>query len=150
MTNIKTLCIRTYNCSRIDNKGVTLVEVMISLVIFLIVFMGLMQTALLSIDGNVRNVQRDEAITIANGELDDLKNLPFDTLATGTNCRTVSRDFRNISKQFNLCDIITDLDAGVNTRSIQVVIGWNHKNETAAQSPTNREFQHSITTVRRR
>jgi prepilin-type N-terminal cleavage/methylation domain-containing protein len=134
----------------INNKGVTLVEVMISLVIFLIVFMGLMQTALLSIDGNVRNVERDEAITIANGELDDLKNVPFDSLTLGTNCRTVSKDFRNISKAFNLCDTVTNLDAGVNTRSINVVVGWDHKNETAAQSPTNREFQHSITTVRRR
>jgi prepilin-type N-terminal cleavage/methylation domain-containing protein len=136
----------------INNKGVTLVEVMISLVIFLIVFMGLMQTALLSIDGNVRNVQRDEAIAIANGELDDLKNVPFGTIAAGTNCRTVSRDFRNISKQFNLCDTITDLpdpDGTVKTKSITVVIGWNHKNETTAQLPTNREFQHSITTLRR-
>jgi prepilin-type N-terminal cleavage/methylation domain-containing protein len=137
--------------NNINNKGVTLVEVMIALVIFLIVFMGLMQTALLSIDGNVRNVERDEAITIANGELDNLKNVPFDTLTTpDPPCRIVSRDFRNISKQFNLCDIITDLDTGVNTKSIQVVIGWDHKNETAAQSPTNREFQHSITTVRRK
>ena len=76
----------------INNKGVTLVEVMISLVIFLIVFMGLMQTALLSIDGNVRNVERDEAITIANGELDNLKNVPFDTL----NCR---HDLQNSLKR---------------------------------------------------
>lgn len=137
----------------INNKGVTLVEVMISLVIFLIVFMGLMQTALLSIDGNVRNVERDEAIMIANGELDNLKNVPFNTLTAGTNCRTVSRDFRNISKQFNLCDTITDLldpDGTVKTKSIAVVIGWDHKKETAALSPTNREFQHSITTVRRK
>ena len=135
----------------INNKGVTLVEVMISLVIFLIVFMGLMQTALLSIDGNVRNVQRDEAIMIANGELDNLKNIPFNDplLNAATTCRIVSRDFRNISKQYNVCDIIANLDAAVNTKSIQVVVGWNHKNETAVQSPTNREFQHSITTVRR-
>jgi prepilin-type N-terminal cleavage/methylation domain-containing protein len=139
----------------INNKGVTLVEVMISLVIFLIVFMGLMQTALLSIDGNVRNVQRDEAIAIANGELDNLKNRPFDDplLNAATTCRIVSRDFRNISKQFNLCDTITDFldpDGTVKTKSIEVVVGWNHKNETAVQSPTNREFQHSITTLRRR
>jgi prepilin-type N-terminal cleavage/methylation domain-containing protein len=135
----------------INNKGVTLVEVMISLVIFLIVFMGLMQTALLSIDGNVRNVERDEAIMIANGELDNLKNIPFNDplLNAATTCRIVSRDFRNISKQYNVCDIIANLDAAVNTKSIQVVVGWNHKNETAVQSPTNREFQHSITTVRR-
>jgi prepilin-type N-terminal cleavage/methylation domain-containing protein len=135
----------------INNKGVTLVEVMISLVIFLIVFMGLMQTALLSIDGNVRNVERDEAIMIANGELDNLKNIPFNDplLNAATTCRIVSRDFRNISKQYKVCDIIANLDAGVNTKSIQVVVGWNHKNETAVQSPTDREFQHSITTLRR-
>ena len=138
----------------INNKGFTLVEVMISLAIFLIVFMGLMQTALLSIDGNVRNVERDEAITIVNGEMDNLRNVPFnDTLLNaGTNCppTPIKKDFRNIRKDYYICRIITDLDAGVNTKSIQVVIGWDHKNETAAQSPTNREFQHSITTVRRR
>lgn len=133
----------------INNKGVTLVEVMISLVIFLIVFMGLMQTALLSIDGNVRNVQRDEAITIANGELDDLKNFPFGTLTTpDPPCRKVFRDFRNIRKDYNVCDTITDL--GSDTKTINVVVGWDHKKETAAQTPTNREFQHSITTLRRR
>jgi len=135
----------------INNKGVTLVEVMISLVIFLIVFMGLMQTALLSIDGNVRNVQRDEAITIANGELDDLKNVPFgdSRLNAGTNCPTtpISRDFRNIRKDYYICRIITDL--GSDTKTINVVVGWDHKKETAAQTPTNREFQHSITTLRR-
>jgi prepilin-type N-terminal cleavage/methylation domain-containing protein len=139
--------------SHINNKGVTLVEVMISLVIFLIVFMGLMQTALLSIDGNVRNVERDEAIAIANGEIDNLKIVPFGTLTTpNPPCRTVSRNFRNISKQFNLCDTITDLpdpDGTVKTKSIAVVVGWDHKKETAAQLPTNREFQHSITTLRR-
>jgi prepilin-type N-terminal cleavage/methylation domain-containing protein len=136
----------------LNNKGVTLVEVMIALVIFLIVFMGLMQTALLSIDGNVRNVQRDEAITLANGELDNLRNTPFDSLnADATwHCNTSSKDFRNISKQFNICERVTNLDAAPNTRSIDVVIGWDHKNETAAQSPTNKEFQHSISTVRRR
>ena len=139
----------------INNKGVTLVEVMISLVIFLIVFMGLMQTALLSIDGNVRNVERDEAIMIANGELDYLRNVPFDSLNVGTNCDATDkykRKFRNLEKQYNVCDIITDIDTGANdnTRRIEVVIGWNHKNETAVQTPTNREFQHSITTVRRR
>ena len=140
----------------INNKGVTLVEVMISLVIFLIVFMGLMQTALLSIDGNVRNVQRDEAITIANGELDNLKNVPFDSLNDDDTwrCNTVRKEIRNIKednilgKKYNVCNKITNLDT--NTNIINVVIGWNHKNETAAQSPSNREFQHSITTVRRK
>ena len=135
----------------INNKGVTLVEVMISLVIFLIVFMGLMQTALLSIDGNVRNVERDEAIMIANGELDKLKNVPFDDLSNTSVVlpeNIVNRNVRNIINfEYEVHRIITSPDT--NTRIINVVVGWDHKKETAAQSPTNREFQHSITTLRR-
>ena len=52
--------------NRINKKGVSLVEVMISLVILLIVSMGLLQASLLSIDSNVRNELRDEAVRIAS------------------------------------------------------------------------------------
>ena len=138
-----------------NNRGVTLVEMMIALTVFLLVFMGLLQTSLLSIDHNLRNILRDEATTIAAGRMNELKNVAFDspTLNPGTNCQIVLRNFRNFTKQYNVCDVITNLPepgGTVNTRNVQVVVGWNHKNEIAVQAPTGREFQLSITTVRRR
>jgi prepilin-type N-terminal cleavage/methylation domain-containing protein len=146
-----------------NNKGVTLVEVMIALVVLLIVFLGLMQTALLSIDSNLRNIYRDEAITIASQEMSCLKNTPFDSLTVGTACGTgvspyclsaagtpipYTRKFRNITKSYTICDAITNLDT--DTRTVQVLVGWDHRNETPPITPTGKEFQFTVATVRRR
>ncbi len=61
-----------------NNKGVTLVEVMISLVILLIVFMGLIQASILSIDHNMRNKVRDEAVRIAADTVSQLRGRGYD------------------------------------------------------------------------
>jgi prepilin-type N-terminal cleavage/methylation domain-containing protein len=50
----------------LNNKGLTLVEVLIASVITLVLFMALMQTALLSIDMNTGNDMRNEAIRITD------------------------------------------------------------------------------------
>ncbi|MEK6691226.1 MAG: type II secretion system protein [Nitrospirota bacterium] len=47
------------------SQGLTLVEVLIAMVILLLVSLALMQTALVSIDANMRNVLRDEAVSVA-------------------------------------------------------------------------------------
>ncbi len=75
---------------KINKAGVTLVEVMISMVILLVVFMGLIQASLLSINHNMRNSARDEAVRIGAesmarlrsfnyncGELDSTANVPL-------------------------------------------------------------------------
>jgi len=134
----------------ISNKGVTLIEVMIALVVLLLVFLGLMQSALLSIDANLRNILRDEAIAIAEQKMSELKNAPFDSLVAGTTCQTISRDIRNFTGEYDVCEIIANLDTGENTKSVQVVVGWDRRKENPPMFPTDREFQHSITTVLRR
>jgi prepilin-type N-terminal cleavage/methylation domain-containing protein len=65
-----------------NNRGVTLVEVMISLVILLIVFMGLIQASLLSIDQNLRNLSRDEAGRVAAKYMASTKGKNFYTDAS--------------------------------------------------------------------
>jgi len=51
----------------------TLVEVMIAMVILLVVALALMQTAVLSIDSNMRNLIRDEAVNLANASIEDMR-----------------------------------------------------------------------------
>lgn len=48
-----------------NKEGMTLVEVLIAMVVLLLVSLALMQTALVSIDANMRNVLRDEAVSVA-------------------------------------------------------------------------------------
>jgi len=63
-----------------SQKGVTLVEVMIALVILLIVFIGLIQASLLTIQSNVRNLARDEAVRITADQMDMLRAASFDNM----------------------------------------------------------------------
>ncbi|MEW6585968.1 MAG: prepilin-type N-terminal cleavage/methylation domain-containing protein [Nitrospirota bacterium] len=134
-----------------DNEyGVSLVEVLIALTILLLVFTGLLHGALLGIDNNLRNLLRDEAVSVADEYMMRLKNMPFDDLSAGSACQDVPRPVRNTTKIFTVCNDVADLDATPDTRSIAVVVGWDHKNEDTPKDPTGREYQHSITTVRRR
>jgi prepilin-type N-terminal cleavage/methylation domain-containing protein len=63
-----------------DNKGVTLVEVLIAVVITLIVFMGLIQASILSIGVNMRNDLRDEAVRLSSDIMSQLRAAPFDDI----------------------------------------------------------------------
>ena len=63
-----------------NKKGVTLVEVMIALVILLVVFMGLIQASLLSVENAATNVLRDEAVRLATETVTALRTGPFDDL----------------------------------------------------------------------
>jgi len=151
---------------RLDWKGVTLVEVMISLVILLLVSLALMQTALVSIDANMNNVLRDEAVNIAEQRMDEARSLPFDfpsdpsnslkslvdddathaTLPTPNDCPStftlgtrVQRNFRNIiAKDFCTNRDVTDLG---DARRVDIRVIWKWKGE---------DFSHSISTVIRR
>ena len=142
--------------AKLNNKGVTLVEVMIALVILLLVFLALMQTALVSIDANMKNVLRDEAVSIAEQRLNTARSLPFDSLVndaaalpTPNDCpgtfavgERVQRDFRNIiNKDFCSNMTVTPLGVTGDTRQVNIRVIWNWKGEA---------FIHSITTLIRR
>ena len=145
-----------------NEKGVGLVEVMVALLVLLIVFVGLLQAALLSIDNNTRNVLRDEAINIAAARMEELRNSTFTSLASdtgsisGADCPSAfttgflqQRAVRNIpSKDF--CERLTCTEFGgdnncatddSDTKQLRIDVGWRWKGEN---------YTHSLTTVRRR
>lgn len=89
----------------LNKKGVTLVEVMISLVILLFVFMGLIQASLVSINSNLRNEIRDGAASLAAEYMARAKATPIDTLAGAIICTVppaapaLNRITANITRQ---------------------------------------------------
>jgi prepilin-type N-terminal cleavage/methylation domain-containing protein len=142
------------NIARQD--GVSLVEVLIALVVLLLVFMGLLQAALLGIDSNMRNIIRDEAVTIAAMRMEEARSIPFDNVLNDTAIDPVNlpacpagdnpypvridRNFRNIQAfPFGTTRTITDLDT--DTKQIDILVRWEYKNEC---------YTHSATTLRRR
>lgn len=59
----------------LNKKGVTLVEMLVAMTVLLIVFLALMQTALVSIGYNMNNVLRDEAVSVAEERMNNARSL---------------------------------------------------------------------------
>lgn len=152
-----------------NKKGVTLVEVLIALVILLIVFMGLIQASLLSIDTNASNILRDEAVRLASDTLAALRSSPFDDLnrdnasdgggfvmsSTGTagqqtNARNLGintrRSVRNILAA-NYVVTVTIITLDTDNKQVTVLVNWDWKERTFAGANPN---VHQVVSLLRR
>ncbi len=128
-----------------DKKGMTLVEVLIAMVVLLLVSLAMMQTALVSIDSNMINVLRAEAVSIAEERMNEARNTAFDGLTTGAP-ETVLRGFRNITNfSYTVTRTITDLNA--DNKQVNITVTWEWKEKTVADG---NPYTHSITSILRR
>jgi hypothetical protein len=109
----------------------------VALVLTAVVFTGLLQTSLLVMNTNFINLLRDEAVSIAEQEMNRARNLPFAALVSGTTTTTINRDFRGvISFPFQAATTVTNLDAS--NRQVTVAITWTRRGN---------DYNHNITTV---
>ena len=60
-----------------DERGMTLIEILISLTLLSIVSLALIQSSLVAININVRNELRDEAVSVAEQRMNELRNTLF-------------------------------------------------------------------------
>ncbi len=149
----------------LNKEGMTLIEVTIALLILLIVFLALMQTALVSIGYNMNNVLRDEAVSIADMRMDDARSLAYtqtvDNLLSdsvpmvhgdgtvvaasecppgfvgGTSGVFVERNLKNIQK-FPFCTFRAVNALDNQTKQVTISVWWTWKGEN---------FNHTFTTI---
>jgi prepilin-type N-terminal cleavage/methylation domain-containing protein len=143
----------------LNKKGVTLVEVMIALVVLLIVFMGLLQAAVLTIESNTTNLMRDEMTRVTTGiaseaknniAFDDLKddvagdmtrNLPACTVppvSDAGNYVPIDLPVRNMTIQCGsrreVIDRLDPITGVADTKQVKILVRCEFKNECYSQS----------------
>lgn len=156
--------------NKMNDKGVTLVEVMISMVILLVVFMGLIQASLLTINHNLRNEARDEAVRIGAGamallrsfnyscsELDPTGTAPL--VAGGTTCtntlttaqkgqiNTPQRSFRNLSINYTVTKVVDRLDNTLpqpDTKRLTVTVQWRYPGDDLTSPPQSHTIYYTL------
>lgn len=117
--------------------GLTLVEVLMAMTILLFVSLALMQTALVSIDANTKNVLRGEAVAIAEDRMDAARNTPFASLPGFAVSGTATRDLRNIDDfPFTVTNSVSTVSA--NNRQVNVQVDWQWKGQS---------YTHSVSTI---
>lgn len=126
--------------ARLNNKGMSLLEVMIATIFLMIVSLALVQTSLLGFQENLRNTLREEAVRIADQRIGDLRGRAFTEAFTdpllnaGVTTATVTRKLRSFQKDFTVTTTVTDLTQ--QNKQITVEVTWNYKGPVFSHSST--------------
>lgn len=123
-----------------NKDGLTLIEVMISLVVLLLVFLALMQTALVSIDSNMINVLRDKAVNVAEERMNNARNTAFNNLLpVVTDVSPPPMSVRNIAAfAYTAKRKVTDIN--IDSKQVDITVTWNWK---------GRPYTHTISSILR-
>lgn len=118
----------------LNRKGFTLVEVMIALLMLLLISLAMMQTALVSIDANMTNVLRDEAVHVAEQRMTTARNTSFDALTSDGADVPEDRKVRNATITYNTRLTATTLNTDNKQVRVDVRWAWKGQNYTHTTS----------------
>lgn len=121
-----------------NDDGLSLVEVVVSMAILFVVFLGMSAGGLVVLDQNLRSAMRDEAVAVAETEMQHVRNLPFDNVVSATD--NVSRRIRGVAKSFNVARTVTSLDGG--NRQVAVNVTW-----TRTEMGVQKSYNHQVFTI---
>jgi Tfp pilus assembly protein PilV len=121
-----------------NNGGMTLVEVLVSVAIVFIIFLGMSSGGLLVLDQNIKNSQRDEAVSVGDMAMQQVRNTPFASIANDN--QIVYREIRGQSVGFNVLRTVTSLDAG--NRQVTINVSW-----TRLENGQTRTYNHLVSTI---
>ena len=108
-------------------RGFTLIEVMVSIVILMVGLLGMFQAINLALDKNLENQLRQEAIAVAEQQLNNLKGRSFSNITGNTSSFVPVASgsvFKNISVQRQINDLAT---TDSKTKQISIRVWWNYR-----------------------
>ena len=133
-----------------NREGFTLIEVMIAVVIMAVGLLALLRVAILSIDTNMTNFLRDEAVRIAEEQVNTLRETKYDNLTSQSSWPTtptqITRKLRSADRTFYVATWIRDLDAIPSAKIVSVAVGWDYKG-SGSVGPTKRQYVHMVSSV---
>lgn len=120
-----------------DNKGFTLVEFLVALVILMVGLLGLLEVVNFAISHNMVNMLRQEASMLADDRMNHEKIKTFTQISTpivrsDSAQRVVNGAFRNYSV------VKTNSEMTSQTKNIDIQVSWRYKNE---------RYNHSISSM---
>jgi type II secretory pathway pseudopilin PulG len=123
----------------------TLVEVLVAMAIVFIVFLGMSSAGLVVLDQNIKNSQRDEAVSVAEMEMQQVRNTLFGTLASAPDnvavpIDNVSRQIRGLTMNYGVWRTVNHLD--VNNLQVSIRVTWNR-----IENSLTRSYDHTVIAI---
>jgi Tfp pilus assembly protein PilV len=126
-------------------SGMTLVEVLIAMTIVFIVFLGMSSAGLVVLDQNIKNSQRDEAVSVAEMELQRVRNTPFATIANDNH--VVYRQIRGLNVGYAVARTVANPDGTTpvndpNNRQVTINVTWSR-----IENHQTKSYDHTVVTI---
>jgi Tfp pilus assembly protein PilV len=123
----------------------TLVEVIVAMLIVFIVFLGMSSAGLVVLDQNIKNSQRDEAVSVAEMEMEDARNIPFATIANDNHIAT--RKIRGLDVAYSVVRTVANPNGTTpatdpNNRRVTISVTWNR-----IENNQTRTYNHTVLTI---
>lgn len=131
---------------KLNNRGMSLIEVMFALVLLLLSTLAMMKTGLLAVQTNMVNSLRDEAVSVAEERMNELKNELFSANATSILLNptgdvadaTVVRKLRATSVTYTRTRRVDTITTTPPARQVSVIVTWSYRGQT---------YTHGITSI---
>ena len=102
--------------------GFTLVELVMAMAIMFIVFLGLAGVAMTGLEYNIQNALRDEAVSVGESRMNEVRSIPFDNIVTPAAPDNVLRPVRGFNATYSVTTTVASPDAEL--RQVTMVVGW--------------------------
>lgn len=102
----------------------TLIELMVAIVIMFVVFLGLTATVLMGLEYSMRNAMLDEAVSVGETRMNEIRSLPFNDIVTAAP-DNVPRDVRRFPAKFQVTTTVTTPAADI--KQVTMVVAWTRK-----------------------
>jgi len=109
------------------NKGFTLVEFLVAIVILLVGLLGLLQTINIALQHNLNTQLRSEAVVVGDKMLATELAKGFDQVSTTTRNMTENRQILNAYKSYSAQRTGATLS---NSKQVNFRVWWKHKGTT--------------------
>jgi type IV pilus assembly protein PilV len=111
----------------LDNKGFTLLEFLVAIVIIAVGLLALLQSVNLSIAHNLTNIFRNQAVMLADERMTLEKTKPFDCISTTTSSTNISLTVKNANTFKNYSVVKIGSSITNNTTNVEIDVIWKYK-----------------------